>query len=82
MLAAESSQAVERALQDIDGGVLIDDGGAFLSAHIGGDQRAFDRGGRQTLVPERDRQIGCVINPGEDAQSTSPIIPISVGRAD
>ena len=39
-------QAVERALQDIGGRVLVDDGFALGAAGVGGDERALDRRGR------------------------------------
>ena len=51
-------QPVERALQNEDRGMLVDHRGAFFAADVGGDQLAFDRGGGQPLVPQRDRQIG------------------------
>ena len=35
-------QPIERTLQDKCCGVLIDDGGPFLAANVGGDQIAFD----------------------------------------
>ena len=51
-------EPVERALQDEDGGVLVDHLGALRAAHVGGDQVALDRGGREPLVPQADRQRG------------------------
>src|SRR3954453_1073491 len=56
--AGEAQQPVERALQDVGGRMLVDDFGAPGSAHIGGDEVALDRGGRQPLVPQADRQRG------------------------
>ena len=44
-------------MQDESGGVLIDDGSAFLAADIGRDQFTFYRGGRETFIPECDRQL-------------------------
>src|SRR5439155_17702881 len=55
---ADPAKPVERALQNVGGSVLVDDGGALPSAGVGGDQFALDRGGREPLVPERDRQLG------------------------
>jgi len=40
----EPRETVERALQDIGGGVLVDDGSAFLAADVGGNQLTLDRG--------------------------------------
>ena len=57
-LGAQAREAVERALQDEGRGVLVDHLGALRAAHVGGDQVALDRGGREPLVPQRDRQCG------------------------
>ena len=46
------SQPVERALQDVDRGVLVDHRLALGAAGIGGDQLALDRGGGEALVPQ------------------------------
>src|SRR5262249_17820913 len=51
-------EAVERTLQDIGGGMLVDDRRAPGAAHVRCDQIALDRSGRQPLVPQRDRQVG------------------------
>ena len=51
-------QPFERALKDVDGGVLVDHLLALGAADIDVDQRALDCGGREPLVPERDRQLG------------------------
>jgi hypothetical protein len=51
-------QPVERALQDEDGGVLVDHLGAPRPADVGGDELALDRGGGEPLVPQADRQLG------------------------
>ena len=45
--------------------MLIDYGGALLPARVGRNQVALDGGGRQALVPERDRQFGA---PGQVAR--------------
>src|SRR5215510_3479263 len=50
-------QPVESALQDKSGGVLIDDGGTFLTTDIGSDQFALYRSSRKPLVPQSDRQF-------------------------
>src|SRR5581483_4307700 len=60
----QPGKPVERALQDEGCGVLIDHRGALLAADVGGDQIALDGGGRQALVPQRDRQFR---QPGEVA---------------
>ena len=59
-----SGQPVERALQDIGGGMLVDHRGALGAAGVGGEQFALDRRGGQALVPEPDRQAA---QPGEIA---------------
>lgn len=51
-------QAVERALEDVSGGVLVDHRLALGAAGIGRDQRPFHGRGRQPFVPQRDRQRG------------------------
>ena len=51
-------QPLERALKNVDGGVLVDHLLALGAADIDVDQRALDCGGREPLVPERDRQLG------------------------
>ena len=51
---ADRGEAVKRALQDIGGGHLIDDGGALGARDVLFDQRAVDRGGRQALIPESE----------------------------
>src|SRR3974390_23476 len=48
---------IERALQAEGGGVLIDPRCTLLTTDIGGNQLAFDRGGGQPLIPQRDRQL-------------------------
>ena len=52
---SELRQPVQRALQDVGGGHLVDDLGAALAAGVGLEERAGDGGGRQALVPEDDR---------------------------
>src|SRR5713226_3163471 len=56
-LAFQAGEAIERALQDVGGGVLVDYRRALLAADVGRDQLAFDGGGGQPLVPERDRPL-------------------------
>ena len=51
-------EPVERTLENEGGGMLIDHRLALGAARVGLDQRALDRGRRQPLVPERDRQFG------------------------
>ena len=51
-------QPVERALQDVDRGVLVDHLGAPGAAHVGSDQLALHRRGGEPLVPQADREIG------------------------
>src|SRR5215469_15426712 len=51
-------EPIERALQNVRGRMLVDHGGTFGTARIAGDEVAFDRGGREPLVPQRDRQLG------------------------
>ena len=51
-------EAIERALQDEDRGVLVDYGLAPAAACIGSDQLALDRRGGEPLVPECDWQFG------------------------
>ena len=63
--ALRPARAIERALQDIGGGHLVDDLGAPGARDVVGDQRAHDRGGRKPLVPERDRRR---MEPGEIAR--------------
>jgi hypothetical protein len=41
-IRADPLQPIERALDDIGGGMLVDDGRASPMAHIGGNQLALD----------------------------------------
>ena len=45
-------------MQDVGGGVLIDDGFTLCPAGVGGDKGALNGRRRQSLVPQCDRQIG------------------------
>ena len=45
-------------MQNEGGGVLVDHRRAFLTAHVGCNEIALDRGGGEPLVPQRNRQIG------------------------
>ena len=54
----DASEPIQRALQDVGGGMLIDHGLALVAADVRLDQGAFDRGGREPLVPERDWKLG------------------------
>src|ERR1700722_1675205 len=51
-------QPVQRALQDVNRGVLVDHRLALGAAGIGGDELALDRRGGEALVPERDGKFG------------------------
>ena len=55
-LAMLAPQPVDRALQDIGGGELVDQVGAARAAGVGIDQRTRDRGRRPALVPQQHRQ--------------------------
>lgn len=44
---SKARQPVERALHDEGGGVLVDQRGPLLAAHVGGNQFALDRGIRK-----------------------------------
>ena len=57
-VAPEIGEAVERALQNEDSGVLVNDLGAAVAAHVGFNQAALDSGRRQALIPKCDRQFG------------------------
>src|SRR5471030_2132123 len=50
------TQAIERALQNVGGGHLVDEHGAALARGVGLDQRARYRRGRKTFVPKGDRE--------------------------
>ena len=54
----DMAQPVQRALQDVGGGDVVDDLGPAAARGVGLEQRAFGRDGRQPLVPEADRQVG------------------------
>src|SRR5271166_3962282 len=56
--ARQVSQPIERSLQDVSGGHLVDDLGAPCAGDVVFDQRPRDDGGRETLVPIGDGQIG------------------------
>ena len=51
-----SAQAVERPLQDVGGGHLVDHARALAAREIGVEHRALGRDGGQALIPEGDRQ--------------------------
>src|SRR5271155_5609807 len=55
--SGRATEIIETALQDVGGGDAVDDFGAALAGHVGGDYLALARGGRQPLVPQRHRQI-------------------------
>src|SRR6266487_4519674 len=57
-VALPSRQTVQRPLENIGRGKLVDYGRALGSAGVRGDQRALDRGSRPALVPQCDRQLG------------------------
>src|SRR5215469_14757204 len=48
---------VEQALEDIGGGGAVDDRAAPLARKVGFDHSAFDRRGRQPLIPKGQRQV-------------------------
>src|SRR6266545_3074978 len=53
-----AGEPIERALENVRGGVLIDDPGTAGARHIRGDQLALDRGGGEPFVPEGDWKLG------------------------
>src|SRR3546814_18227822 len=56
LFRSSTHQRVDRALQDEGGRRAVDAGRAFGAADVGGDHRAFDRGGRPAFVPEQERE--------------------------
>src|SRR5690606_23151618 len=53
---ALAGDGVERALENVSGCHLVDDLAAALAGQVGlADEEALDGGGREALVPERDR---------------------------
>src|SRR5271163_947377 len=55
--SASAAEKIEAALQDVGGGDAVNDLGATLARHIGGDHLAGHGSGRQPLVPQHHRQI-------------------------
>ena len=55
--SCRSRYRVEAALQDIGSGDLVDDFGAALAGHVGGNHLAGNGGGRQPLIPQQRQQV-------------------------